>query len=56
MKFKEDCGCVHDGVRWVSLCPTDKQLTDELHRRAQEEHRQERLREEQKGLAIADLV
>lgn len=37
MKQREPCGCTHDGIRWLSLCPPHQSEMD-AHR-AREAHR-----------------
>ena len=38
-KVKEDCGCTHNGERWLELCEPHKAEEDALHARALAEHR-----------------
>jgi hypothetical protein len=38
-KQKEECGCTHDGHRWLAFCEKHKAEEDALHARALAEHR-----------------
>lgn len=33
------CGCQHDANSWIHQCPKDKAEHDELHSRAQADHK-----------------
>lgn len=37
-KQKEDCGCTHDGHKWLSECEKHKAENDALHARAHADH------------------
>lgn len=39
---KEECGCTHDGQRWLTECSDHKKANDAHHARAMAEHRGER--------------
>ena len=38
-KQHEDCGCTHDGERWLSLCAQHSSEYHERHERAGADHR-----------------
>lgn len=38
MRAREKCGCVHDGHKWIELCPTHKAEFDDTHERWAIEH------------------
>lgn len=41
-RVKDDCGCVHDGARWLELCPQHTSDVAEYDRAARE-HRSAKL-------------
>lgn len=36
--YRDDCGCRHDGARWLELCTGHRIETDALHNQAAVDH------------------
>jgi hypothetical protein len=45
-KYREPCGCLHDGRQWLFECGKHKAENDALHERAMRDHRGESTDEE----------